>query len=200
MKTSKKQTPTTPVESAEAILAEAKAAKPSKKSLNPAVRAEQAEAKKKTVTPQVPSTITTPLGIAPKPETLTVSSKREAEVVTEFGGGQVKVGDVVEHDVKKGTFKPAKAEAIVGPEAQKQAAKAAKKVEEEGKKAEYDNNTVVVLTTQVNPKKAGTASFDRFEKYVDGMTVTAALAVGITRDDLRWDSKHNYISLKPVVK
>lgn len=60
---------------------------------------------------------------------------------------------------------------------------------------ESDATTVIHLKTLVNPKKAGTSSFNRFEKYVDGMTVAAALEAGITRDDIRWDSTHGHIGL-----
>lgn len=58
--------------------------------------------------------------------------------------------------------------------------------------------TVIRLKTTLNPKKAGTKAFDRFELYEDGMTVGAALKAGLTREDIRWDSTHGHIVLEEV--
>lgn len=46
-----------------------------------------------------------------------------------------------------------------------------------------------------NPKKVGSATHDRFAKYVDGMKVEEALAAGLTRGDLNYDKEHNYIDI-----
>ena len=48
---------------------------------------------------------------------------------------------------------------------------------------------------EYNPKKPGSASFDRFSRYVDGMTVKQALDAGILRGDLDHDSKKSFISV-----
>ena len=61
---------------------------------------------------------------------------------------------------------------------------------------EGDDSTVITLTSVLNPKKAGTAAFDRFELYVDGQTMAEALALGLTREDIRWDSMHKFITLE----
>ena len=47
-----------------------------------------------------------------------------------------------------------------------------------------------------NPKVAGGAPAKRFAKYADGMTVSAALAAGVTEADVRWDVAHEYIALQ----
>lgn len=44
-----------------------------------------------------------------------------------------------------------------------------------------------------NPKRPGSASFDRFAKYKKGMTVAQAIAAGVTRADIDWDSKRDFI-------
>ena len=46
-----------------------------------------------------------------------------------------------------------------------------------------------------NPKKPNSASFDRFARYVDGMTIKQALDAGILRGDLDHDSKKSFISV-----
>jgi hypothetical protein len=46
-----------------------------------------------------------------------------------------------------------------------------------------------------NPKRAGTASHDRFALYGKGTTVGAFLEAGGTSGDLHWDSEHEYISI-----
>lgn len=46
-----------------------------------------------------------------------------------------------------------------------------------------------------NPKKPGSASFDRFAKYEDGMTVEAALNAGVIRGDLGHDTKKGFIQI-----
>ena len=57
--------------------------------------------------------------------------------------------------------------------------------DKDGKKYGPDNN----------PKKPGTASADRFTRYIDGGTVEENLKAGIIRGDLSNDSDHGYISI-----
>ena len=45
-----------------------------------------------------------------------------------------------------------------------------------------------------NPKKGEPRK--RFDKYVAGMSVAEALAAGITGDDIRWDLKKGFITLR----
>lgn len=47
-----------------------------------------------------------------------------------------------------------------------------------------------------NPKRAGSASAARFDKYKDGMTVGAAKEAGLTASDISYDSEHGYIELR----
>ena len=47
-----------------------------------------------------------------------------------------------------------------------------------------------------NPKKPGSASYDRFARYVVGMTVTEALAAGVTGADVKWDSERGFIKFE----
>lgn len=46
-----------------------------------------------------------------------------------------------------------------------------------------------------NPKRPGTAGHQRFALYVDGMTVSEALAAGIWGADVAWDIEHGFISV-----
>lgn len=47
-----------------------------------------------------------------------------------------------------------------------------------------------------NPKKPGSASYDRFARYVAGMTVTEALAAGVSSADVKWDSERGFIKFE----
>jgi hypothetical protein len=53
----------------------------------------------------------------------------------------------------------------------------------------------IKLHVTANPKKAGSASADRFAKYQDGMTADDFIAAGGTREDLAWDRKKGFISI-----
>ena len=46
----------------------------------------------------------------------------------------------------------------------------------------------VITHVAPNPKKPGSASFDRFALYRVGMTVNEAIAAGVKREDIAWDS------------
>lgn len=47
-----------------------------------------------------------------------------------------------------------------------------------------------------NPKRAGTASADRFEFYKNGMTIDQYVAAGGKYADIKNDVEHNFISVK----
>lgn len=46
----------------------------------------------------------------------------------------------------------------------------------------------VIVYVAPNPKKPGSASFERFALYREGMTVNEAIAAGVKREDIAWDS------------
>lgn len=54
----------------------------------------------------------------------------------------------------------------------------------------------IVLIAQTNPKRKGSASYERYAKYVNGMTVADALKAGVTKADLQWDQKKGFIKLE----
>ncbi len=56
-----------------------------------------------------------------------------------------------------------------------------------------DNRTI--LSVLPNPKKPGSASFDRYAKYQEGITVSDALSRGLTPGDIKWDVDHGHIVL-----
>jgi len=59
------------------------------------------------------------------------------------------------------------------------------------------DNMRIKLNVRENPKRKGTASYDRFNLYLTKKpkTVAEALRAGITRADLRWDAARNFIEL-----
>lgn len=54
----------------------------------------------------------------------------------------------------------------------------------------------VIRQVQPNPKKKGSASWDRYALYQEGMTVTQALAAGLKRADINWDAERGFITLE----
>ena len=59
------------------------------------------------------------------------------------------------------------------------------------------DTTAIKLLVKVNPKREGSAAYDRFKLYFNKgvTTVAAALAAGLTRKDLAWDQAHGFIKL-----
>lgn len=53
----------------------------------------------------------------------------------------------------------------------------------------------IVLLVSYNPKKPGSAGYDRFALYQPNMTVEAARAAGVRADDIVWDLNHGFIAL-----
>lgn len=51
----------------------------------------------------------------------------------------------------------------------------------------------IISTIQPNPKKPGSASYERYSLYKDGMTVSEARALGVTNADMKWDSERGYV-------
>lgn len=56
--------------------------------------------------------------------------------------------------------------------------------------------SAVIKAVVANPKKAGSMAHARFARYKAGMTVGDFLKAGGRRDDIRWDLKRGFISLK----
>lgn len=56
-----------------------------------------------------------------------------------------------------------------------------------------DNRTITSIVP--NPKKYGSASYQRYEAYREGMTVSEAKAAGITSGDLKWDTEKGFICI-----
>ena len=44
-----------------------------------------------------------------------------------------------------------------------------------------------------NPKKPGSKSYERYAAYREGMTVSEAIAAGVTSADVKWDHDHGFI-------
>lgn len=59
----------------------------------------------------------------------------------------------------------------------------------------YDADMVITKLVSENPKRAGTAAFDRFALYRTGMKVATFFEKGGTRADLVWDTAHEFISV-----
>lgn len=76
------------------------------------------------------------------------------------------------------------------------------------RRTQWRNESTVTLTEKgaTNPKKAGTASFDRYEAYLsfgkriaagskNPPSVTELFAAGVRMDDIRHDVAHGHIML-----
>lgn len=57
----------------------------------------------------------------------------------------------------------------------------------------FPNNGIVTVLAESNPKRAGSAAHERFEKYQSGRTVAENKQAGIGPNDLKYDSEHGYI-------
>jgi hypothetical protein len=57
------------------------------------------------------------------------------------------------------------------------------------------NKQGVAYGAENNPKKPGSASHDRFARYVHGMSVGEALKAGVTRGDLDHDASKGFIAI-----
>ena len=53
----------------------------------------------------------------------------------------------------------------------------------------------ITVLSKENPKREGTASWQRFKLYKSGMTVGDFIGKGGTMGDIRWDQKHGFIKV-----
>ena len=53
----------------------------------------------------------------------------------------------------------------------------------------------VRLLVKVNPKRPGTAAYERFARYRNNLPVEKYLELGITRLDLTYDQKHEFVQI-----
>lgn len=67
-----------------------------------------------------------------------------------------------------------------------------------GRTAAFAPERVIRLLRTDNPKKPGSATYQRYQRYRDGMTVGEALEAGITSADLAWDAspKRNFVRIE----
>lgn len=63
-----------------------------------------------------------------------------------------------------------------------------------GPAPEYSDDRGLIGWVQ-NPKKLGSASYDRYGMYAGATTVGAFIAMGGTRADLRWELAHGHVAL-----
>ena len=63
------------------------------------------------------------------------------------------------------------------------------------KAAQKTSDPRPITKVVANPKKKGSKSYDRFELYKEGMTVNDALAAGVLRADIAYDSERGYITI-----
>ncbi len=63
-------------------------------------------------------------------------------------------------------------------------------------KTAVDTTKVITVVAKSNPKRAGSKAHARFALYKKGMTVGAAIKAGVWADDLRYDQKKGFITLK----
>ena len=84
--------------------------------------------------------------------------------------------------------------AQVAAEREAKEAAQAEQAAEKAAKAAQDDRAITLLATE-NPKRPGSASFDRFALYQTGMTIAEYLKAGGQRSDIRWDSDRGFIAL-----
>jgi len=67
------------------------------------------------------------------------------------------------------------------------------------RKHAFSPEGIVTLLIKSNPKKEGTASRPRFDKYLAGKTLAENLAVkdGVTMPDILWDWSRQFIDINP---
>ena len=56
-------------------------------------------------------------------------------------------------------------------------------------------DAVITVLSEGNPKRVGSASFERFKLYRTAMTVGDFLRAGGKREDISWHRNHKYIKL-----
>lgn len=68
---------------------------------------------------------------------------------------------------------------------------------EPAKAAPVDADVKLVVLVKANPKREGCAAYERFKAYFSKQvkTVGDALAAGLTRKDIAWDTARGYIKL-----
>lgn len=54
----------------------------------------------------------------------------------------------------------------------------------------------VITLLIANPKKRGSAAYERYEAYRTGMTVAEAKAAGLRSEDFIWDVNHGHITIQ----
>lgn len=59
----------------------------------------------------------------------------------------------------------------------------------------YPGTELLTVLAKENPKKKGSKSAARFEGYFNSATVGAALAKGVTYQDVDYDVKHGFIKV-----
>ena len=69
-----------------------------------------------------------------------------------------------------------------------------------GTKSNLDPNARIKLLVEDNPKRAGSASHDRFALYKDGMTIGEFLEQGGTTGDVYWDRGRGFIDVEASVQ
>lgn len=62
----------------------------------------------------------------------------------------------------------------------------------------YIGKKSVITNIKENPKREGSASYDRYAKYVEGMTVAEFCEAGGTTGDVRFDAERGHITLTLV--
>jgi len=62
-----------------------------------------------------------------------------------------------------------------------------------------NENDIITMVAEDNPKREGSAAHRRFEYYRDGMTVREAKAAGLLAVDIAHDVGKDFISLRPGI-
>lgn len=65
-----------------------------------------------------------------------------------------------------------------------------------GKRQRVDQDKKIYILVDKNPKREGSAAWERFKLYRNGSTVATTLEKGVWPADIRWDVKQKFIELR----
>ena len=128
----------------------------------------------------------------PLPEGLAEAKEASAEVEVKQEESALKTNGVASG---KSSTKKAAAKAPAKAKKAASAKKASTKGARPGPKGLFGMDSKIKIVAKENPFREGSKGFSWFKKYQNGMTVSAAVAAGVPRAQVRWDLKHGSIKV-----
>ena len=136
------------------------------------------------------------------PETIEALQKEEAEIEalrTDKPTNHANLEDKMKKTAKKTTTEKtvgkAIAEAVTKHEAKKVTVIKDGALQQKRTRGAYVREATITVLSPSNPKRVGSASYERFMLYTKNKTVEKYLNAGGTTGDLHYDAKHEYIKI-----